>query len=165
MFANRRYPWLMVAAFAIALFIAAPSRADDTAEVASYKLTEAGLSKYMQATRNLVPLGKELANCDDDTAMTLDAMVARLDAVPGAGAAIASAGMTTREYVVFGWAIVHNGMAAWLADQPDGTLPPDTSPANVEFYKAHEAALTEFAEQVDSDDCADTYDEDYDDEN
>lgn len=163
MFTYYRYPGVVAAACAIALFLAVSSSADDTSEVAAYKLTETGLAKYMQATRNLVQFGKELANCDgEDMSMSLDATVARLDAVPGVRAAITSAGMTTREYVVFGWAIVHNGMAAWLADQPDATLPPDTSPANLAFYKTHEAAIAEFAEQVDSDECGDTYDEDED---
>lgn len=165
MFANRRYPWTMLAACAIALLMAGPSRAEDpdTREVASYRLTETGLSRYMQATRNLVPFGKDLSNCDnEDTSMTIDAMVARLDAVPGVDAAIESAGMTAREYVVFAWALIHNGMAAWLSEQQGAEPPADISPANVAFYKQHAAEIGKLGQEADAVDCDDTGDEDYD---
>jgi hypothetical protein len=71
----------------------------------------------------------------------LSESVGRIDAVPAAKAAIHSAGMTTREYVVFGLSLFQNGVAAWALDQPGGQLPPGVSRANVDFCRKHEAAI------------------------
>ena len=78
-------------------------------------------------------------------------MVAKLNAVPGAQAAIQSAGMTTREYVVFMWSIMQSGMSAWAQDQ-SGKLPPGVSQANVDFYKKHEADMAAIGENDPCDD-------------
>ena len=49
--------------------------------------------------------------------------------------------MTTREYMVFSMSLLQTGLAAWALEQPGGKLPPGVSKANVDFYKAHKAAL------------------------
>jgi hypothetical protein len=122
-------------------FAAAQDR--DAQEVASYTMTDAGLAKYTKATKSLAALpGSKPGDCDTgDDSMSLTEMVAALDGVPGAKGAIQSAGMTTREYVVFSWSILHNGLAAWAISQPGGKLPAGTSKANVDFYQKHEAEL------------------------
>jgi hypothetical protein len=108
-----------------ALLAPAGSSAQELADrdmhaVQSFALTEAGLAMYGQATRNLGPLAKELLDdCDDrDTGHSLDAQVARFNAISGAQAAVKSAGMTARQYIVFTWSIFQSGMAAWALDQP-----------------------------------------------
>lgn len=129
----------------------------DTREISNYVLTEAGLAKYSQATRNLDAIAKESTSagaCDDDSATSLDAAVARIDSMPGAKAAIKSAGMTTREYLLFTWSVFQNGVAAWALSQPGGKLPPGASMANVNFYRSHEAALKELGQSA-SGDCDD----------
>lgn len=135
----------LLAACATALLAPALAVAQDrdTQEVQSYVLTEAGLGKYTQATKKLAAMEDAIPDdCDDDSDSTsLDDMVAKLNSVPGASAAIQSAGMTTREYVVFSWSLGLNGLAAWALSQPGGKLPPGTSKANVDFYKKHEAEL------------------------
>ena len=85
----------------------------------------------------------------------MDASVAHINSVPGAQAAIQSAGMTTREYVVFTLSLFQSGMAAWALTQPGGTLPPEVSKANVDFYRAHEQALHQLGPQQGSDTCSD----------
>lgn len=127
----------------------------DTREISSYALTETALAKFTQATNNLNSLSKAAAgHCDDEGAAdSLDAFVARINGVPGAQAAIQSAGMTTREYVVFTWSVFQTGMAAWALDQPGGTLPPSVSRANVDFYRAHEPALNQLSAQQGADPC------------
>lgn len=127
----------------------------DAQEVASYALTDTGLARYTKATRNLAALpGSKPGDCDtgDDSA-SLDEMAAALDGVPGAKAAIQSAGMTTREYVLFSWSILHNGLAAWAISQPGGKLPPGTSKANVDFYQQHEAELQQLESLKQDEDC------------
>ena len=157
-----RYPTRVIIVLAVALLAATGSYAQgfsdrDTREISSYVLTEAGLAKYSQAARNLDANAKKSMSagaCDDDSATSLDAAVARIDAIPSAKAAIKSAGMTTREYLLFTWSAFQNGMAAWAMSQPGGKLPPGASMANVNFYRAHEAAMKKLAQPV-SDDCTD----------
>jgi hypothetical protein len=133
----------LVAATMLGLAASAVSSADDTREISSYVLTEPGLAKFTQATQNLAAVPGACARDDDDgsNSQSLDQMVAKLNAVPGAQSAIQSAGMTTREYVVFMWAMLHNGMAYWAVSQPGGKLPPGTLQSNIDFYKKNEAKM------------------------
>lgn len=133
----------------------------DSREISAYVLSEAALAKFTRASANLGGLAKQVnANCDDsDSAKTLDESVARINAVPGAQSAIQSAGMTTREYLVFSFSLFQSGMAAWALSQPGGTLPPGVSKANVDFYRSHEQALQKLAPQEDSDPCSDRDDD------
>ena len=131
--------------------------AKDTREISAYALSEAALAKYTRATANLGSLSKQLTStCDDsDSPASLDASVARINGVPQAKAAIESAGMTAREYLVFSFSLFQSGVAAWALSQPGGTLPPGVSKANVDFYRSHEQALKKLAPQQDSDSCDD----------
>ena len=130
----------------------AATGADDSREIASYVLTDAGLAQFTQATKKLAAVPGACAGQGEDSveSQSLDQMTAKLNAVPGAQAAIQSAGMTTREYVVFMWSMLHNGMAAWAASQPGGKTPPGTLQPNVEFYKKNEA---KFAALGENDNC------------
>lgn len=93
----------------------------DAREIGAYVLTEAGLARYAKASANLEKLGQNPSgDCETESASSLDESAARLDAVPGVKAAIQSAGMATREYVVFTWSLFQNAMAAWALSQPGG---------------------------------------------
>lgn len=129
----------MLAAAMLVPPIAAAQDAD-TKEVLAYVLTDAGLAKYTAATKKLAALPAAACNEDQDS-MSIDDMVVQLNAAPGAQAAIQSAGMATREYVLFTWSIGYNGLAAWALSQPGGKLPAGASKANVDFYNRHEAEL------------------------
>jgi hypothetical protein len=132
----------------------------DTREINSYVLTESGLAKYAKASKSLAALQKQSGDCEDaESAGSLDEMVAHFNAIPGARAAISSAGMTTREFVVFTWSLFQNGMAAWALSQPGGKLPAGTSMENVNFYRAHEAAMQGLSKYAEFDDCDDGGDE------
>jgi len=127
----------------------------DTREIASYVLTDAGLAKYTQAVHNLGALAKPPWKvCDDEEgAKSLNEAAARFNAPPGAQAAVKSAGMTTREYMVFSWSVAQNGMAAWALAQPGAKPTPDISMANVNFYRKHEAAIKKLGEEMKAADC------------
>lgn len=162
MFSKHRMHSTLIGAALAAVLVPAAAAAQgiadrDTREVQSYVLTEAALAKYTQATKNLGPLAKKLSDdCDDsDGPKSLDDSVARFNAVAGAQAAVKSAGMTTREYVVFTWSLFQTGMAAWVLDQPGGKLPAGVSKANVNFYKQHEAAIQKLKPAKKSGDCDD----------
>ncbi|MGH8264670.1 MAG: hypothetical protein ACRET4_14420 [Steroidobacteraceae bacterium] len=137
--------------------------AQDSIEIGNYVLTEAALAKYTQAVKNLGALSHAmLAACkadDSDGASSLNDAAKRLDAVPGVKPAIQSAGLTTREYLLFSFSVFQNGMTAWAMGQ-GAKLPPNTSMANVTFYRAHEAALKSLAEKTKAMDCTDAGDGD-----
>lgn len=143
--------------------LAQSSTESDTREVNNYVLTEQSLANFTQASSKLHALEDQTTgNCaEGENPESLDEMAARLDAVPGATQAIESAGMTTREYFVFSLSLLQNGMAAWALEQPGGELPPGTSMANVEFYRAHETEFQQLGRASEPDDCED--EESYDD--
>jgi hypothetical protein len=146
-----------VLVLAPAVVAAQASSNRDAREISAYVLSEAALAKYSRASANLGDLSKQVASqCDDSAGPgSLDQSVARINAIPGAQAAIQSAGMTTREYLVFTFSLFQSGMAAWALDQPGGTLPPGGSKANVDFYRSHEQALQKLGPAQGSDTCDD----------
>jgi hypothetical protein len=93
-------------------------------------------------------------DCDrEDAQDSLNDMAARMDAVPAVQAALKTAGMTAREYILFSLSLFQNGMAVWALDQPGGALPPGTSAENVTFYRAHKAELEKLGELTSEMDC------------
>jgi hypothetical protein len=137
--------FVVAAAIGLATPCIAASSDSDHREISAYVLTETGLAKFKQATEKLsaVPGACERMDDGDDEGSgkeSLDQMVAKLNAVPGAHAALQSAGMPTREYVIFMFSIIQSGMSAWAQGQ-NGKLPPGVSQANVDFFKKHEAEM------------------------
>lgn len=135
--------------------------ARESQEIAALQLTDAAFAKYSQATRGLGALAKQLpGDCgDDDSPQSLASLVAKLDAIPGVKAAIQAAGMTTHEYLVFSFALVQAGVAAYALEQPGAKLPSGVSMANVSFVRAHRAAI-EALGSVTQPQCDDDRDED-----
>ena len=112
----RRMCSVLAALLLVPVAMAAPPAADrDTLEVNAYVLTEAAFTKYAQATKKLQAAPGRAADCDDDddggTDASIAAQVARLEALPGARAALQSAGLATREYVVISWSLLQAGIA------------------------------------------------------
>jgi hypothetical protein len=152
---------MLVVTVAIAIALVAPEGTEaqnladrDTKEVADYVLTDAALAKYTKAAHKLEPLMEQVPkNCDDEGPQSLNGMAARIDAVPNVKSALTSAGMTSREYLLFSFSLFQNGMAVWALEQPGGALPPGTKPANVTFYRAHKAELEKLGELTREMDC------------
>jgi hypothetical protein len=147
---------LLIAAMTMGLPDPAAAQGGDTQEISKYALTESGLAKFTQATQNLASIPGACAqeNDDNSNSQSIDQMVAKVNARPGAKAAIQSAGMTTREYVVFMFSMFQTGMAAWAVSQPGGKLPPGISQANVDFINDHEARIAALDENDPCDDAA-----------
>ena len=104
--------------------------------------------------------GLKIDDCDDDSdddseAKSLRPGGRKIDSTPGAKAAVQSAGMTTREYVVFTFSLMQNGLAAWAVDQPGGKLPPGVSQANVDFIRAHKGDWKKWVKSSDDSNCDD----------
>jgi hypothetical protein len=132
----------------------------DTTEVTAYTMTEASLAKYTQAVMNLAAVPNASCGGQSDD-MSIDDQVAQIDATPGAAGAISSAGMTTREYVVFTWSLLQTGLAVWAKEQ-SGNLPADANKANVTFYEKHRADWAKL-ESMNQDDACDDSDDGEDD--
>jgi hypothetical protein len=139
MFKKIRLEGALTAAFAVAFCLSGTAAAQDrdAQEAASYKLTEVGLANYAKASGKLAELPSACDEDEEDSDVeSIDGMVAKLNSLPGAQAAIQSAGMTSREYVVFTFAMLQAGIAAWGIDQ-GGKLPAGMSQANIDFYRKH----------------------------
>jgi hypothetical protein len=146
----------MLVILIVPLRIAAAQDAD-TQEVLRYALTDAGFAKYTAATQKLAALPGTAADCDeeDGDSQSINDMVAKLNAKPGAKAALQSAGMTAREYVVFSMSLLQSGLAAWAMKQPGGGLPAGMSKANIEFVNRREADLQKLEGLNRSNGCGD----------
>ena len=84
---------------------------------------------------------------------SLNEAAERIDAVPGATAAVESAGMTSREYVVFAFSLIENAFAAYALEQPDGKLPPGVSMANIDFLRKHAGVIERLANETEVAEC------------
>lgn len=151
---------MVTVAFALALLAPMSAEAQnladrDAKEVADYVLTEAALAKYTKAVQKLHPLKEQLPQVcgDDEHPKSLNDQASQMDGVPGVKSALKAAGMTAREYLVISFSVFQSGMAAWALDQPGGTLPPGTKPANVAFYRAHKAELETLGELTKQTEC------------
>ena len=135
----------VLGALTLALILPVTASADDEQEIRNYVLTDAGLAKYSQAARKLAVMdAAQTGACeeseDGEDAQSISDVVAKFDRYPAAKSAITSAGMSTREYVVFSFALLQTGLAVWGADQSGGQAQ-GVSAANVAFYKKNEAHL------------------------
>lgn len=149
----------LLGALTLALLLPSLAAADDEQEIRNYVLTDAGLTKYSQASRQLGMLPDDRARaCEDEgDAESISEVAAKLDGYPAAKSAIQSAGLTSREYVVFSFALLQTGLAVWGADQAGGKLPPGTSAANVAWYRKNAAKLKTMETTNSSEDCDDAF--------
>ena len=149
---------MLVAVAASAL--PAPARAQkkqadaDMQALQNYRLTEAGLAKYIQASHNLVTIvknkpewAKNIEASEKDNASFAD-MAAFYDKIPPVRQALNSAGMSSRDFVLFTMSMFQAAMGAWAMTQSGGKLPQGTPPENVAFYKKHEAELKKLTEEM-----------------
>jgi hypothetical protein len=144
-----------------ALASATPVRAqDDAGTLAAFRLSDAGLAKFVAATRGMAAavqrdtaLAGQLAeeSRQFDSGATIAAIAAVYDRHPAVSQAFAAAGTTSREYVTFMLATLQSGLAAALVQRDStvaGHLPPGISRENVEFYRRHEAELARLGEEM-----------------
>jgi hypothetical protein len=120
---------------------------DDPA-LKDYRLTTAGLDKFIAASEALKELEGQSFDLDDQVdfddpeSISVSRIVAVFDGVPRVRSAIAGAGLSTREYVTFLFSMmqamfasiaVHVGGEDALSDMPNGVLKD-----NVRFFMEHQ---------------------------
>lgn len=152
-----RVLWI-AAGFTLLLSLSAGAQnnaSSDTREINAYRLTAAALAKYAQARKEMDVLARQTASdCGDEdeedsaNGTTIDQLVAKLNTTAGARAAIQSAGMTSREFVVFSMSVFQAGMADWALGQAGGKLPPGVAMENVTFYRKHQAEMQKLGESA-----------------
>ena len=125
----------------------------DTRELRTYTLTEAALGKYVEATRKLTVIPFDCDADAPDVSSITDA-ASRIDAVPGARAAVQSAGLTSREYVLFAFSLIENAFASYALEQPGGKLPPGVSMKNIDFLHQHAGVIEQLANETEVAGCA-----------
>jgi hypothetical protein len=145
----------VVAALSLAPALRAQGTAPKTADekvIENYRLNEANLARYIKASHNLALLAqqhpesfKDEDKTSDDNA-TLAQLAAKLDKHPGVKQAIASGGMTTQEFIVFGLATMQAGIGSYAVKQ-GGKLPPNVM-ANVAFYDSHRAQFEQLGKEM-----------------
>jgi hypothetical protein len=126
----------------------------DQREVRAYAFTEATLAQYVDATQRLsaIPLD---CDAEEPAVRSLTEAAGKIDAVPGARAAVEAAGLTSREYVVFAFALIENAFAAYELEQPGGKLPAGISMSNIEFLRKHSAVIERLANDTEVAACTD----------
>lgn len=149
----------LAAAVALCAALPPPLSAQSDEEVMKrYRLTEAGLARFTQASRNLIAaakanpaLFKERTGDDEETVETIAEIAALYDKYPPARRAITSAGLTTREYAIFLMSMAMAGMGALLVEQQQGkfdNLPAEVPRENVLFYQRHKAELQRISDEL-----------------
>jgi hypothetical protein len=129
----------------------------DEREVRSYALTETALDRYVEATRKLSAIPLDCSS-EEPGISNLTEAAARIDAMPGGKAALQSAGLTSREYVVFAFSLIENAYASYALEQTGGKLPPGVSMTNVEFLRRNSGVIEQLANETEVADCAGTDD-------
>jgi hypothetical protein len=141
---------LVVAIAAVSLVPASLCAQSDEETLARYRLTESAYAKYLQASRNMIaawkadPAAFKEEEEDEADNPTIADLAAQYDAHPAAKRAITSAGLTSREFVTFTFAMFQAAMAAGVIKEMNGKLenvPAGTQRDNVLFYQRHEAEL------------------------
>ena len=125
----------------------AQSKTEDTKdakEIAAFRLTTDGLTKFSNAAKALNELGrknpslKEKVENSNAGEQTIDETLAIYERHPELVGAIKSSGLTPRQFIVTSYALAINSMA--LAYQKAGVtkeIPAGASSANMEFIEAH----------------------------
>ena len=144
-----KYVLMFIGAIAIMISFVCVSNAEmaasDQTEINQYKLSNQSLAQFFQATKNLVPIIKKAQHQSDaedsddsDELESLSKLVDQLDAIPGAKKAISDAGMTTRDFLKFQFAVIYAASGEAIL-KSGGKLPAGYSAENVQFFQSHEA--------------------------
>jgi hypothetical protein len=133
-----------------------------TGEVSNYRLTSAGLQKFLTATRALsdleeedLAIGERFQNMDEDD-VDLDQIASAFDSEPRVKSAINGAGFTSREYVTFMFSMIQTMFTAAMLEMGGenalAQMENSVLKQNVQFFLEHKEefeALEEMGEDED----------------
>ncbi len=130
-----------LSAFAVAQ---TPNKATkDEKEIAAFKLTTEGFTKYSKAVAAMSELEKKDPSFkekhESSDSQTIDETVQQFERTPQAMSALKSAGLTPRQFVLTTYALVVNAIVLAFKQQPGmmKELPAGASKENIEFMEKH----------------------------
>lgn len=136
---------------------AAPRANDpDLQRVAQFRLDDQSMAKYIKAQQAVMQVSEahpELETQTDDSsnAKTLDETIARVDKQPLLRAALASAGMSSSDYVLCSLALMQSGIYAWGVQMQGqkmwDKIPPGVPTENTKWVIAHKTELKKLQAQ------------------
>jgi hypothetical protein len=149
------------------LFVVPPASAQreaqeeaDAKTIASYRLTLSALRKYeaiadhlstwlkTQPAAQVEQAGASASSSNDD--MSIDEMAKEVVKVKAVADALQKAGMTSREYVIFTFALAEAGLYVEMKKRGLADDPEDTNPANIKFVEDNAAVLKALQTKVES---------------
>ncbi|HEU0299980.1 MAG TPA: hypothetical protein VFR37_11005 [Longimicrobium sp.] len=131
--------------------------------ISSYRLTSATLDKFLNATSALKELEDEdidvdledQINMDDPESIDLNEITAAFDGEPRIKSAINGAGLTSREYVVFLFAMIQamfgSVMVQMGGEQALNDMPAGVMKDNIQFFLANQEAFEALDDDEDED--------------
>ncbi|HEX5314034.1 MAG TPA: hypothetical protein VFX38_03880, partial [Gammaproteobacteria bacterium] len=148
---------------------AADSSADsaDLKAVANFRLDDAVIAKFTQATKNIIALQKQHpelakkmdAESTDADEQSIAAVVAFVKKYPPYSDAITRSGMSIADYVTCSFALIQTGMYATMGGSDAGSVNTSGMSAvqaqNVKYFKANQAkfeALSKLMDQLNDSD-------------
>ena len=148
---------LAVMALSLPAAVEAQQSDADLKAVSATTLTMPKYKQYLDASVNLANVAAKnptmAEGMKDSGEQSIADQVKTLESHPAAKAAIASTGLTTRDYVLTQWALLQTGMAYAMtkgsgATQDDMIKKAGVSKANMDFYAKNEAEINRLAEEA-----------------
>ena len=148
---------LAVMALSLPAVVEAQQSDADLKAVAATTLTMPTYKQYLDASVNLANVAAKnpamAEGMKDSGEQSIADQVKTLESHPEAKAAIASTGLTTKDYVLTQWALLQTGMAYAMtkgtgATQDDMIKKAGVSKANMDFYARNEAEINRLAEEA-----------------
>jgi len=154
-----RLAWLVIIGLLVCFGAqaAAPKATDpDLQRVARFRLDDQSMAKYVKAQRAIMQVSKAHPELEKQTgssnAKTLDETIARIDRQPLLRAALASAGMSSSDYVLCSLALMQSGIYAWGVQMQGqkmwDKIPPGIPTENTRWVIAHKAELKKLQAQA-----------------
>lgn len=153
-----RLAWLTIIGLLVCFGAqAAAPRTNDPGlqRVAQFRLNDQVLAKFMRAQQAIMQVSKahpELAKqTDSSNAKTIEETILRVDKQPLLRAALASAGMTSSDYVLCSLALMQSGIYAWGVQMQGqkmwDKIPRGVPSENTRWVIAHKAELKKLQAQ------------------
>jgi hypothetical protein len=124
---------------------------DDMAQIMAYRLSDASLSRYTQAVRDLLALPeaelRAVQASAGDAVTTLDGAVAVYEGHPRVAGVITRTGLSVKDFLLFSIALTQAAAAAGSPGADDAARPA-VHRENAAFYRAHEAELRRLSEEL-----------------
>ena len=148
---------LAVMALSLPAAVEAQQSDADLKAVSATTLTMPRYKQYLDATVNLANVAAKnptiVEGMKDSGEKSIADQVKALESNPQVKAAVASTGLTTRDYVLTQWALLQTGMAYAMtkgtgATQDDMIKKAGVSKANMDFYAKNEAEINRLAEEA-----------------